>query len=334
VKKILFLTLLACLVGPFVFADDADVLPAGVMRLRLIPALDSTTLSYDKDGKSTDAAPKNSALIASGTFEFGLTDQISAGLQWAPGYIVSASFTDVPAAYKAMYDKLKVYGPADLQIGAKVEVAGPKGFVPNDQIRFAVTPGVIVPLDTYDPEAEFKNASAGKEFRAYSTSSHSSVGLGAKADVDYLFTDLIYVNLHGQVTQYLEHSGKDFSTYMGNALSGGLLPLTDTKTTYGLEYIVELEPHVKFPLGESLSLAGGLPFTYQASLEGKSVYNSVETKIDPESTLVVAPQASVTTMVGPLPIELEVQYSLPLMGKSSSGGNTLSAQLKLFYKFY
>jgi hypothetical protein len=352
----------AALVGSLAFADDANVLPQGVMRLRLIPSYSTMDKTFDKGGNSVDASVKGSLIGASGAFEFGVVNPVTVGIQWAPGYYVSSNFTSVPAGLTNT--KMVLKGPDDVQIGAKFELVGPQGFVANDGLRIALTPGVSVPLATYDPKAQFDNFAAGNEYQAQSSSTHGNYGYGLKADADWMPSPAFYLNVHGQLLQYLPKEEIEFGTYATNAgtykflatspvLTDGVtanpyygnaaaakaaadsqVPLTKTKTTYGQEYTIEVEPHFTLDLGGGNNVGASAAFNYAYNTAVTTTYNSKDTTADPVSLLMVKPTVSCLVMLGPLPIETLVEYDYPLLGKNDSATATLSAQVRLFYKFY
>ena len=77
----------------------------------------------------------------------------------------------------------------------------------------------------------------------------------------------------------------------------------------------------------------GDPFIH-AVLAGTSTYNSKDTTIDATNILSIGPNASLFTLIGPLPVEIEVQYSLPIMGTLTNAISTISLQVKIFGKVY
>lgn len=339
--------LFVLLVSSFAVADDAILLPKGVFRARVIPSYSMTDKSFDKDGKKVATSAEGSVTAISGAFELGLADPLTLGFKWAPGYYAASDFSNAPAGF----DKLVFKGPADLEIGAKLQVLGSKGLVKNDMARLAITAGGIVPLDSYDANDEWTNFQKGDAFRAYSTSSHQSVGFGFKADGDYKINDMFFLNLHGEAKYYLAKESLSFTTIATHygtiaalAPSAGLatavayadanVPLTKTKADPVIETTYEFEPHAAIPLGGSTTLNVGVPVTYAMNLATQSTYNSVKTDIKATNILTVGPNVSLFTLIGPLPVEVQAQYSLPLMGELENATSTLSLQLKIFGKLY
>ena len=360
--------LIALVAGTFAFADDATVLPLGVFRIRAIPSYSMWSQSYANNGTASAASTGNSAVTAmSGAAELSVMNPITFGLQWAPGYYVASSFASMPTGL-ASNTKMAYTGPADLQVGAKIQVVGSQGFVQNNQFRIALTPGMYVPLDSYKADTEWQNFTGGNAYRTMSASDHQSFGFVAKADADYQINDMFFVNLHGQALYFLPNDSVSFTTeatYYGTyaavyaqtyaaAVAGGAstavaastaatnatayatanAPLTSTKTQYGVNTFFEFEPHAKYSFSDTTNVSAGLPFSYTYNLASTTTYNGTSTTGNPESFLSVGPNVSFFSVIGPLPVEVEVQYVLPLMGQNSNATSTLSLQLKVFGKAF
>jgi hypothetical protein len=349
------------IVSSFAVADDAIVLPKGVFRLRAIPSYSMTEKAYDKDGADATTNAKGTVIAASGALELGLADPLTFGVKWAPGYYAISDLTNPPLAAVGT-GKLVYNGPADLELGAKLQILGSAGLLKSDAARFALTAGLVVPLDTYDATAEWNNYLAGKDYAAKSTSGHQSYGFGLKADGDYKINDMFFLNLHGEAKyfqaddslQFLTvathagaygkafaglYSGAPYFVPAGNATAAAAFadlaaPLSFTKTEFGLVTLFEFEPHAAIPLGGKTTLNAGVPVTYSMNLAGTSTYNAVAKDILATSILTVGPNVSLFTLIGPLPVEFQVQYSMPLMGALNDATSTLSLQLKIFGKVF
>ena len=122
-RKLLVLTL-AMAIGAVAFADDALVLPKGVLRTYLAPAYGFINEAFDDDAEQAGHWPTRSHLFNVGVaLEYGVTEQISAALQWIPGYTVWSKFDPEPAPF----GEAKVNGPFDLFAGAKIQIIGDQG---------------------------------------------------------------------------------------------------------------------------------------------------------------------------------------------------------------
>jgi len=296
----------------FSIADDAIVLPKGVFRARVIPSYTTASEAFDADGKKADAGQEVKVMALSGAFELGIVDQVTFGVKWAPGYYL---WSDVSTS-----DKAKMTGPADLEIGAKAQILGDQGFAKSDMLRLALSAGVIVPLDKYDGVEELANYLGGDDFRGQSTSYAQTFGFGGKLDADYVLNKMFFFNLHGELKYYLKG---DVSSSIGS-------PVIETE--YGLVMVGEFEPHAEFALGESASLNVGLPVTFTSN--GANTYGGAEVDTSAKQILTLGPSLSLMTKLGALPVEAQLQYSLPLLGKNEIAMSTLSLQLKLFGKIF
>jgi len=296
----------------FSIADDAIVLPKGVFRARLIPSYTMGSQQFNKDGEKVDLGMDIKVMALSGAFELGIVDQVTFGVKWAPGYYI---WSDISTS-----DKMKMTGAADLEVGAKAQIVGSQGFAKSDAVRVALSAGAIVPLDKYDDAGELASAMAGDDFRLASASYAQTFGFGGKLDADYVLNKMFFFNLHGELKYYLK----------GEVSAGFMSPKVDTE--YGLVMVGEFEPHAEFALGESASLNIGLPVTFTTN--GENTYAGTKDDSSAGQLLVLGPSLSLMTKLGALPVEAQVQYSLPLMGKYDTAMSTLSLQLKIFGKIF
>ena len=118
-KRILVLILLVT-VASFAFADDALVLPKGVLRTYVTGAYGFATSYYDQDGEKQDMAGLYEGykiINLGGALEFGVTDWVSAAVQWAPGWNLWSEF-DKPTF--PLDDNARANGPFDIFAGAKI----------------------------------------------------------------------------------------------------------------------------------------------------------------------------------------------------------------------
>ena len=87
-KKLLLAASVCAVLGVSLFADDAKVLPEGVIRLTTAPTYAMINGTYDEDGKYEAYESKEGAIKAFNlgfALEYGVNDFISAAVQWAPG---------------------------------------------------------------------------------------------------------------------------------------------------------------------------------------------------------------------------------------------------------
>ncbi len=136
-----FALIAVSLIAAAAFADDALVLPAKVLRVTTALSFGSFDEEYDADGKAQDATETSFTNVGAAV-EYGVNDWVTAALQWAPGYNITSEIDG---------QKAKINGPLDIFAGAKFQIVGAKAPVVNEQFRFAVAPGIKIPL----PGADF-----------------------------------------------------------------------------------------------------------------------------------------------------------------------------------
>lgn len=283
-KKILAILLLATFVAP-VFADDANVLPAGVLRVYGVPTLSLVNGVWDEDGELTsnkgnggDNQPDDPIFALGGAAEYGITDQISLGLQWTPVYqfLTAADAADNPGLEAIGGDGDVLTGGIDaVDVGAEIQVLGQQGYVLNEVMRFSVTPGIGVPMPTRDWAAEGEAAVDGDDYVGPSAENLTRFAAGALVNFDYFVTPEFYVNVFaepryrfGRTVDY-----SDFYNEVGRAVFNASAPSLATEddpydkyeTEYGSD--LQLETGIDFnyalPVSETLRLDFGLPAVFQ-----------------------------------------------------------------------
>lgn len=330
-KKILALLLLAAIVAP-AFADDALMLPQSVWRFRVIPSVTFVNEAFDEDGNRDDIANYDAAQLYNLSFalEYGVNDWITAALQWTPGWRMGTSFTD------PFSDELVSKGLNDLFVGGKFQIVGEEAPVPNESMRFAVAAGMLVPLSTFDAEAEGEALFEGDDFRGERVDK-DALGLGWRLFYDYVFNDNFFLNLYNEFIYFVprdqDNDVQGWATYYGTeaAAPGAGTEPEELEYEYGYNLTFELEPHYSQMIGSGLEFGASLPITYKASPETK-----VEGEgLDNESyTLSLGPSINFFFQSTPWPIDLELQYSTPLMGKNKEVQNTVVLQIKNYLKFW
>ena len=321
-KKLLLLLALV-VIGTALFADDALVLPKGVMRVRLTNTYAFMDQAYDDSGSLQDDREVKMDILGA-AFELGMTDQITLGIQWAPGYTVWSEIEGV--------DDGKLTGVHHLYLGTKIQLLGEKAFIPSEKMRFTVTPGVRIPLQKYDVESEFTNYSTGKEYQLDSVD-NEAWGIGGRLKFDYLFTDSFYLNLY---TEMIYNLPTKRNLDIGSA--GGLYPVIgsaafgDFEYEYGLDALFEIDPHYDWSITEGHTLSFSLPtrYTYipELTVEGDAIPNSGGYMVTLTPTLNYFNTSSM------IPWEASIDYSIPVMGKNASRTNTITFQLKLYAQLF
>lgn len=317
---IIALALVLC-AGTFAFADDASVLPAGVGRFYVTNTYAFANSSFDVDGNLNDIPAGGGAIKVYNlglALEYGVTDWISAAIQWAPGVNL---WTDRDATAGPFLSETNLAGMADIFAGAKLLIVGEKAPVQNSMFRFAIAPGVKIPLPGTDMEEQYQNILAGDPVTVAQADKHL-FALGARAYFDYIINKMFFMNLYSEFTYYpLEGDVKDTSpsSYASTAT-----------IAYGYQLVLEAEPHFDYML-DGAKLSAGLPVTYVMTPNYK--INDAEVADSGTSVLKIAPSVSALLTKTPLPLEFKLGYSLPIMGTNTMAVNSVTFQAKAYFKF-
>jgi hypothetical protein len=243
-KKLVVVLLLLGFITPL-FADDALMIPQNVVRFRVIPSATFGSQTFDDEGEKQDGfiiGDSGQLYNLSFALEYGVTDWVTAALQWTPGWLFASNF-DEPSS-----DQLVYKGLNDLFVGAKVQIVGEDAPVVNEQHRFAVALGAIAPLSTYDPEEEAENLAKGDDYRP-SRTGKDVWGFGTRLYYDFVINESFFVNLYNETILYPEQELETFPT--GD----------EVKYKYGYDLTFELEPQYQTMVSDGLRLGVGLPFT-------------------------------------------------------------------------
>jgi hypothetical protein len=335
VKKVLFALLTLALVLP-VFADDAQTMPARVFRTYFVGTYANITKSYDSDGDKQNLASGDiTAYNFAAALEFGTNDWITGALQWAPGYTFSSE------ADGSNYKKANLADPADLFIGGKIQLIGPKTpILKSETVRLSMGTGVKVPLSHPDWEEEYDSWTSSKDFLLSPADKHV-LGLGARLYADYLFTPTFYLNLYSEFLYYpgsVKATDASLVNYATVAAVRGSVPSYDPSIKYGYDFTLELEPHYNLMLKDGLQLETGLPLTYKMSpaldvSDDSLGYISNLESSESSNILTIAPNAALFFMKAALPIEVKLSYSQPLMGKNRQVANSLTCIVRVYAKY-
>jgi len=322
-RKVFALLLLAVLALP-AFADDALVLPAGVLRLYAVPVYAWASQMYDKDGKAQDlsiVSPKDSVSVFNLGFaaEYGVTDWVSAAVQWTPGWYAWSDIT--PTGSSA---KLNANGVDDIFAGAKIQIVGSKGLVQNESFRFAVAPGVKIPLPDVDWNQQLTNLGSGKDATVTSLAKHAW-GLGARGYFDYVINEMFFVNAYTEFIYYLQRTNASFLTFTPAPA------VATADINYGYELTFELEPHAQFAITDGIEFGAGLPLTFVTTPNQK--VNGSEVADTYTNLLSLRPNVSMFFMKFFIPIEVVAQYTLPLYGKNTYAISIFDVELRTYLKF-
>jgi len=326
-KKALLVLVIACLAFA-VFADDAKVLPARVIRTYLVPSYAFASQEFNADGDKVDMPLEKGGAVSvfnlGAALEVGVTEWMSAALQWAPGYNLTSSFE--------LIDNQSANGAFELFAGAKIQILGDQGLVKNDKFRFAVAPGVMIPMNFgYDVTEELTNAGTGQEYNV--DPSNGVFAFGGRVYADYVVNKNFFVNLYGEFIKYTAKAAEDDFVATATNMERALYSLAPyEEVNYGYKLTGEVDFNYDTPISDTLLFSAGLPvvFTYSP----QKVYDDAEPVSEAASyVLAINPSASVMVLSLPLPVEFQVSYKLPLMGQNASVMNTLTAQIKAYMRF-
>lgn len=329
-KKITVLVLVCVLfAGSFAFADDANVLPAGVGRFYVANTYAFANGAYDLDGEFDEYADGAGAFKVYNlglALEYGITDWISAAAQWAPGVNLWSEVDITGKDYN-------LNGLSDIFVGAKIQIVGENAPVQSSALRFAIAPGVKIPLPGVDMEEQAENSGAGDATTVQQADKHV-LAVGARAYFDYIINKLFYMNLYSEFTYYpieVDFDEVSLTNYGTVAfLKAMSLPYSE-KIAYSYQLVLEAEPHFDYMLDNGIRISAGFPVTYvmtpNIKVDGDEVDDSAT------SVLKLAPSVTAFLTRAPLPLEFKLGYSFPVMGVNAPGTNAITFQAKAYFKF-
>jgi opacity protein-like surface antigen len=334
-KKLLVVVLLFSLAAGMAFADDAMVMPKGVIRAYFLGTYGSFDSQYDSDGDEQDFAGGEVSYFNQGiAVELGVTDQVTAAIQWVPGSNLSSSVEDdfLDSSLVAAYGtnpygentNMKLNGPADLFVGAKVQILGDKGFIENDQFRFAMAPGIRIPLDSYDASEEWENYINGDDWRA-SGASQEALGAGSRFYFDYVVNKDIYLNLYSEMI-YNFPVEKKYSSIADSTATDKV------EYKYGTDMVFEIEPNYKYNVTDKSNIYAGLPLNYEIT---QDVEVDGESQDDTGSKyLQLRPVIGYFCGDTMIPFDVSLRYGFPLMGENATKMQTFTLQVKVYARLY
>lgn len=377
-KKLLSLSLILLALGSMAFAEDAKVMPMMVGRVYFAPTFAFAVGGYDSDGKYQSLGSGEGSMKALNlgfALEYGVIDWITAALQWAPGWTVwsdvdkKVPFTMGVSGPVSSDSSVNGNGPADIFLGAKVQIIGEKAPIKSTMFRFAVGPGVKIPLPATDMKEQFENARDGDAVTAANGDYHV-FGTGLRIYFDYLINEHFFINLYNETLFYpikgdLKNAG--YGEYAPIALGGQIvrsqglqlagLPDVEpaVEVNYGYDLTFEAEGVYTTSIAQGISLSAGLPVNYKltpghkysfdwdttgnptmdATIKG--IYASLPAALqlkdqDPSHLLTVKPNVSVFITKTPMPLEFKLTYTAPVWGKNiEQAKHSVSLQARLYF---
>ena len=344
-KKVVTFGLVLLLLAPAIFADDAKVMPKLVGRLVIAPNFTLVPGAYDDDKKLQKFDDSLKILNLGFALEFGIINWITAAVQWAPGW---TPWSDISPA--TPISNANTNGVADLFIGAKIQIIGENAPVKKSNIRFAVAPGVLIPLPGFDMKDEFPNMMADKKTTMSNMDNHVW-GVGGRFYFDYIVNKNFFINFFNESLFYVSKGDlneKDFTFNGVKAVGAGAFDGVKGEIDYKYKLTFEIEPVFSIPFGEKLIFMAGLPVNYkfspapEYSISGLSEPLLTMFKTGLAQRLNLDPGNSHTLSINPnitfflttkLPMEFKLQYNLPVWGMNAQAKHTFMFQYKLYFAF-
>ncbi|HRY54598.1 MAG TPA: hypothetical protein P5142_08260 [Spirochaetia bacterium] len=318
-KTLILVAVIAAMLPPALFADNAEVMPKRVLRTYYIGSYSFGDQAYDSEGDKVDT---NEAKAATFSFaaEYGVSDWISAAVQWTPAWTFWSEIEEggtVPA-------KANANGLYDIFMGAKFQIVGPLAPIPSEKYRFCAAGGFKVPAPDKDWTEEYQSILDGEDATVSATDRHA-LGIGMRLYFDYVLAENLYFNLYSEYIRYLER--KDVLTSPTPEASEAA---AEADIDYGHSLVLEFEPHYKVPLAGESSLELKLQLTYTSWPETEK--DGVGVDGSEGYSLKLTPSSSYFFFLGPLPFEASLGCGLSLAGKNDSAMTTLTAQLISYIK--
>jgi hypothetical protein len=241
-KKSTLIALVLVITGAAaIFADSAELLPAGVFRFRIAPIFNFANGAFDKDGAYHEYGEGGGASKAYATgfaLEYGVLDWLSLAAQWTPGWV---AWSDVDQDLGSD-STVNANGVSDLFAGVAVQIVGQTAPVKTELFRFTLAPGVKIPFPGADALDQYEKWKKGEAVTAANPDKHS-LGIGGRAYFDYIpgiLDKRLVFNLYGEFIGYpLKSKIKNYSIapILGRAADiAGHYGTSDGQTELGLAY--------------------------------------------------------------------------------------------------
>ncbi len=314
-------------------ADDALIAPRGTLRILLATSYFFTdgrySNSWSHDSGDADADfidhegnPDVTGLNVGLEIELGITDWISATLDWNPGWTAWSDFVaaQVDPPPTLGYENADINGIRDLTALANLELIGIRSPVlTSDNMRLIWSPGIIIPLPGADAEKELEKAWDGKEWHI--DNARRAFGLSSRLSFDYVASKLFYINLANSLSYYFERN--ETSIYS---------PTEKASIAYGIEVQFEIEPHIEFPIEEGIRMRFALPVAF-----GMGTPIRIDGEIVDETdqyALFLRPNVAFFFHKLAVPLELEITYTVPIVGKNAPKQYIITLQITSDLKIF
>jgi len=345
-KRFMMFGLALLLLGPTLFADHANVMPARVGRFFIAPTFITFDREFNTSGERTgsrggDEVPSTRMFNLGFALEYGITSWITGAIQWAPG-INLWSDVDTDIALPGLHSSsgAVISDMGDIFVGAKIQIIGPAAPIASDRFRLAFGPGLKIPL----PGPDFRDE-IGNNTPNVATIDNHVLGLGLRSYFDWVVSEFFYLNLYNEVIFY-PIRGRYRDLGFGQAMMSRLGASADVDFRYELTF--EIEPTFTYRLQDpTIALELGLPFTYFFT-PGYSVSNVRDAVFSPTPgvylpvhspsnqgevhRLSFGPNVSAFFMEWPVPLEFRLSYSIPLWGINTPVRHVVGLQVRAYFR--
>jgi hypothetical protein len=189
-------------------------------------------------------------------------------------------------------------------------------------MRLSVAPGFLIPFSGVDFGNQTRNVMTGGDVTASNIDRHV-FGFGGRVNYDYVFNPSFYLGLCSEVTFFPVKS----STGKTNMQE---YPITPRQSVdYGWELMFEVEPHYDYPVADGFVLGAGLPMTITTSPAVK--YDGREGAVGNHYLFTMMPLVSMMFTRVPVPVQVELDYMIPVFGKNEQAAHALTLLVKIFY---
>lgn len=203
-KKIILTTLVLLAMGTAtLFADSAELLPAGVFRFRIAPIFNFANGAFDEDGtyrKYGEGEGSSKAYATGLALEYGVLNWLSLAAQWTPGWV---AWSDVDQDL-GTGSTVNANGVSDLFAGVALQIVGENAPVKSEYFRFTLAPGAKIPLPGADALDQYEKWKKGEAVTAANPDKHA-LGVGGRAYLDYIpgiLDKRLVFNLYGELIGY------------------------------------------------------------------------------------------------------------------------------------
>jgi hypothetical protein len=299
-KRPLTFTAFAVLSCAFIFGEDARLPAARTGKSETSIGFSFFPQMWDDGGDKEDIS-KARVLTAGERIEYSFTGFLSGVFDWFPGENILSSTDDSksPAANGS-------YDPA---LGVRVQIIGLNAPVKQERFRLTLAPQVIFPFPTIDLpfwEVDMDDKRG-----------NNAWGFGGGVSFDTDLSRQIFLNFHGEFFAYPIENEADVK--------------------HGWEAAFEIEPHFETRLTGNVCLHIGLPVRYALSPEKKikGLGNGLDSYFLSASPMLAVYFDNIIPARfyngEPEPLELSLQYTLPVLGKNTAALHGLTLGITTFF---